>query len=349
MTKERISQKGIALLMTVAVTLLFSACAQTEREKNIDYISEKYAIPEENQLIVYTSHKEEVYLPIIREFESRTGIWVDVHAGGTTEMMRAARAASENGECDIMFGGGIETFEAQKDLFMPYSTESDAYLDKTYASSERLWTAFTELPIVFIYNKKLVRPSEIPRKWSDLFDDKWKGKIAFADIKSSGTSYTIVTTMEQILGEEPGVLLPKLYEQLDGNILESSGEVIPDVSDGTFLIGITLEETAKKYFALGYDIALIYPEDGTSALPDGCAIVKNAPHTYNAGKFMDFVVGYDTQEYAMENFHRRPVRTDVPLTQEFGMISQIRFDLKDSAKKEEEIFRVWDELEGGED
>ena len=129
MTKERISQKGIALLMTVAVTLLFSACAQTEREKNIDYISEKYAIPEENQLIVYTSHKEEVYLPIIREFESRTGIWVDVHAGGTTEMMRAARAASKNGECDIFVDADFVFVVVFFTVFAAFGLATDFLVD----------------------------------------------------------------------------------------------------------------------------------------------------------------------------------------------------------------------------
>ena len=32
----------------------------------------------ENRVVVYTSHKEEVYRPIIREFEERTGIWVEL-------------------------------------------------------------------------------------------------------------------------------------------------------------------------------------------------------------------------------------------------------------------------------
>lgn len=341
--------KSAIAIVTAVATLLLSACAQSDRDRNVDYISQKYAVPEDNQLILYTSHKEEVYLPIIREFESRTGIWVDVHAGGTTEMMRQAREASEKGECDVMFGGGIESFEAQKDLFMPYKTQSSEQLDRTYAAFDNSWTVFTELPIVFIYNKKLVRPSEIPRKWNDLFDEKWKGQIAFADIRNSGTSYTILFTMEQIIGEESETLVPRFYEQLGDNILDSSGEVIPYVSDGTYLIGITLEETAKKYIAMGYDIALIYPEDGTSAIPDGCAMVKNAPHSYNAGRFMDFVVGYDTQRYAMENFYRRPVRKDVELSKAFGDTSFIRLDIKESAAKEEEVFKIWNELEGGED
>ena len=53
-------------------------------------------MPEENKLVVYTSHKEEVYAPIIKEFEERTGIWVELHTGGTSELLE--EIAEGNGE-----------------------------------------------------------------------------------------------------------------------------------------------------------------------------------------------------------------------------------------------------------
>lgn len=349
MDNKKRAKKIIVSILTGAVMLLISSCGNSKRQEQIDYISEKYSVSEENQLIVYTSHKEEVYLPIIREFENRTGIWVEVHAGGTAEMMQKAKEASEKSECDVMFGGGIESYEAQKDIFLPYKTSEVQYLDKAYVSEEGAWTAFTELPIVFIYNRKLVSSSEAPREWKDLFDEKWKGKIAYADLNNSGTSFTIISTMEQLFHESYETLLPRFYEQLDGNILKSSGDIIPEVSDGDCLVGITLEETAKKYIELGYEISIIYPNDGTSAVPDGCAMLKNAPHSYNAGKFIDFVVGYDTQQYAMDNFYRRPVRTDVELTSSYGSIKEISFDVKKSADEETKVFSLWNELTKKED
>ena len=51
-------------------------------------------IPPANRLIIFTSHKSEVYAPIIKEFELRTGISVEVQAGGTTEMLEKIK----NGE-----------------------------------------------------------------------------------------------------------------------------------------------------------------------------------------------------------------------------------------------------------
>jgi iron(III) transport system substrate-binding protein len=193
-----------------------------------------------------------------------------------------------------------------------------------------------------------VAKKDAPKSWKDLMSSRWKGKIAFADMLNSGTSYTIVSTMEQLF-EEPGdTLLPRFYEQLDGKVLSSSGQIIPKVSDGSFLVGITLEETARKYMKAGYDISMVYPSDGTSAVPDGCAMVKNAPHSYNAGQFIDFVVSLDTQNYAMDEFFRRPIRQDISLSAGYGRIKQIDFDIERSALEEPEILKLWSELTGKE-
>lgn len=330
----------------MSLAFVISGCGRDAREAEIEQLSRKYSVPEDKQLVICTSHKEEVYLPIIREFEVRTGIWVEINAGGTAEMLDKIEDSLSEGKYDIMFGGGAESYESRKELFIPYSSSEDSYLNKSYLSEENLWTPFTELPIVFVYNPKLVSVTDAPKSWRDLFQKKWKGLIAFADMEVSGTSYTILSTMEQLFDEKPEELIPGFYEQLDGKLLDSSGDILPSVESGKYLVGITLEETAKKFIDSGHDIAMIYPSDGTCAIPDACGIVRNAPHSFNAGKFIDFIVSLDTQKFAMEEFHRRPVRTDVELLREYGRIDLMDFDIKKSAKEEKEAMEIWREVTG---
>ncbi len=343
--KKSFFKKSICFLS--ALMLLLSGCGNNERKASVSYISEKYGVASEDQLIVYTSHKEEVYLPIVQEFEAVTGICVTLKTGGTSELFEELKEAVREGKCDVMFGGGIESYEASKEYFMPYATTERACLDPEMLSEGNYWTPFTELPLVFVYNNKLVKEEEAPAGWGDLFDDKWKGKVAFADLRKSGTSYTILSTLMQINGESAEKTMEKMAELLEGRFLASSGEVIPNVSDGTFLVGITLEETAKKKISEGLDIGMIYPGDGTSAVPDGCAMVKNAPHSFNAGRFIDFIVSKVTQQYAMEEIKRRTVRRDIDLPMEFPAIKTIDFDLKESAENESRVFELWDELIAG--
>ena len=336
--RRHIAAAGAILL---AAALCFS-CVKVKRDQ-----TDTWGLDENKKLIVYTSHKEEVYGPIIQEFEERTGIWVEVRAGGTTELLEAIRQEEGSSTCDVMFGGGVESYEAYKDCFWPYECGQKEALNLRYQSEDNLWTPFTELPIVFIYNNKLVEEDETPKGWEELLTDTWKGKIAFADPGKSGSSCTVLATMIQVLDMDEHAVLERFAKVLDGKIAEGSGAVVDEVSSGARLVGITLEETARKRIASGADIAVIYPEEGTSSVPDGCALVKDAPHEENAKKFIDFTVSRDVQRLAVERFMRRTIRTDISQEAEEDTMKIIEFDLEWAGRQREEILEVWDTLMKG--
>lgn len=324
-------------------SVLLSGCGNTAQVQ-----APVYEIGEDQKLVLYTSHKEEVYGPIVKEFEERTGIWVDVHAGGTTEMLEAVKTEAGLGTCDVMFGGGVESYEAYRDYFEPYACRQSELLDAKYRSEKDMWTIFTELPIVFIYNSKLVSEEQAPMSWGEFLGEKWRGQIAFADPRKSGTSYTALATMAQILGLDEEQMLEQFAAALDGKLSAGSGEVVREVGAGVRLVGITLEEAAKKEIAAGADIGMVYPAEGTSAVPDGCALVKGAPHEENAKQFIDFTVSNDVQDLAVDQFCRRSVRTDMQRQQDdiqaLGTMKIVDFDLQWAGEHQDDILKRWAEL-----
>lgn len=303
---------------------------------------EKYQLEESNKLVVYTSHKEEIYGPIVREFEERTGIWVEVVTGGTNDLLD--RIEEENGKDsgDVMFGGGVDSLNAYRDYFEPYVSSQSAQLDDTYASPDGVYTVFSRLPIVIVYNKKLVISAGTPRSWRDLTNNHWKGSIAFADPDRSGSSYTALLAMIQILSDDmtEEEVIETFVSNLDGDILSGSGEVLGEVTAGKKLIGITLEETVLKEMDQNADLAMIYPREGTVAVPDGSALIKNAPHRENAELFIEFTVSEDVQRLLEDRLYRRSVRKGA----EGEEIREVRYDLNYSERHREEILTEWKEL-----
>lgn len=269
-----------------------------------------YAPKEEEKLVIYTSHKEEVYKPIVREFEQRTGIWVEVVYGGTNELLEKIRSENESPKADVMFGGGVESLNSCSDCFQPYEAEDSQVIRSLFSSEDHLWTPFSALPVVLIYNTKLTNPDRITG-WQDLTRPEFRGRIAFANPQVSGSSFTALVTWLSVFQGAQQEALEALANALDGRQLEGSGSVITAVADGTCLVGITLEETAVKHIASGLDIALVYPKEGTSCVPDGSALVAGAPHPENARRFLDFTVSLDVQELLPLKFYRRSVREDV--------------------------------------
>lgn len=304
---------------------------------------EEYALEEEQKLIVYTSHKKEIYEPIIKEFEERSGIWVEIVPGGTNELLEKIQFEAGGGYADIMFGGGIDSLEAYSEYFEPYRCEQYEQLDHTYSSKTDSYTVFSKLPAVLIYNNKLVISAGAPRSWEELLNGRWRGNIAYADPVKSGSSYTALQTMIQVMKERYGQeeVIRRFSENLNHDIASESAEVIEAVLAGRKLIGITYEETALKKIAVGEDIGVIYPEGGTSAVPDGCAIIQNAPHQENARLFIEFIVSEDVQRLLEEQLYRRSVRKDVTQS---GAIEEIPYDLDYSREHREEVLALWAEL-----
>ena len=283
--------------------LLLTGCGRADTQ---DVSS--FAPAEGDRLVIFTSHKETIYEPILKEFEQRTGIWVELETGGTVTLLERI-AAGESG-ADLMFGGGADSLSAYSACFAPYVSEYAGDVAPEYDLGGGIWTPFSALPVVLIYNTKLVSPGELTG-WESLLSGRWSGSIALADPTVSGSSYTAAATMLCALPGDDWDQLDRLAVQLEGRVLPASGDVVAAVAGGSCRVGVTLEETALKRQAQGADIAIVYPEEGTSAVPDGSALIAGAPHPDNARAFLDFAQSRDVQELVVSQFSRRSVRTDV--------------------------------------
>ena len=299
-----------------------------------------YAPAEEERLLIYTSHKEEVYRPIIREFEERTGIWVEIVTGGTSQLLERIEQEQAAPRADIMFGGGVETLSAHRELFRQADCPNGGALQEEFRQGDAAWTPFSALPVVLIYNTKLVDPACLAG-WEDLLRPEFAGKIAFADPAKSASSFTALVTARYACGDE---ILEALPAQLEGRQLDSSGDVLSAVADGTYLVGITLEETAMQRIAAGDNLAIVYPKEGTSCVPDGTAVVLGAPHEENAVAFLDFTLSEAVQQLLGSRFYRRAVRDGVDAPEALPALEDIalvRYDDAWAAENRDDILARW--------
>lgn len=328
------------LLAGLACLLLLTGCGGRQAA---DWSA--FAPGEEERLVIYTSHPQSLYEPIVKEFEERTGIWVQVETGGTAELLDRLEAEQDQPACDLLFGGGADSLTARRELFTPYISPQTEFLDAALCCEDGSWSAFSVVPVVLVYNPVLVRMNP-PTGWASLLDPVWRGRIAFASPLVSGGSYTALATMKQVLPEEENVL-EAFYRSLDGRVLSGISAVVDEVADavadGSCTVGVTLESAALEAAEAGRDVALIYPEEGTSAVVDGMAVVAGCAHEENACRFVDFALGEDAQRHLAEKCWRRPVRRE--LIREETEMNILDYDLDRAAAERDDILRQWRELE----
>lgn len=303
-----------------------------------------------NHVTVYSPHPADPLNAGIKEFQEKTGITVDLVAAGTGELLKRIEAESANPLCDVFWGGGADSLAAYSEYFEPFVPEDIENIDPNYIGEGNLWTGESPLPMIIMYNKKLVSENDVPKGWGDLTDSKWKGKIAYADPAKSGSSYTILCTMLTAFGKDDGKgweFISKLVANLDGKILGSSGDVYKKVSDGEYAVGLTLEKEAIKYVQAGADVGIVYPEEGTSAVPDGIGLVKGAKNRENAEKFINFVLSKEVQSMMAKEFGRRPVRTDTDAPEGLPPMKDVKlvdYDFEWASTQKEQIMNKWKEV-----
>lgn len=299
-------------------------------------------------LVIYSPHDADPLQAGISLFRAAyPDIKVEYIAAGTGELLQRVAAESENPLADVLWGGGADSLAAFKPYFQPYVCANDDVIADDFKDAEDLWIGESPLPMVLFYNKNLVPEDEAPKGWEDLLNPKWKGMIAYASPAKSGSAYTQLCTMILAQGGPEGGgwdFVEKFYQNLDGKVQDSSGNCHKLVASGEYAIGVTIEKSAVLY-ADNPDVAFVYPAQN-SAVPDGVAIIKNAPNLENAKLFVDFVTGFECQKDQNVNWKRRPVRSDL---EPVGLLPLSELDLTNydfdwAANEKETIIEKWQEI-----
>ena len=269
-----------------------------------------------NELTLYYSHPADWTDPIIKEFQERTGIHVNLVGAGTGELAARIKAEKDAPLADILWGGGASTYESIIDLLAPYSDAPLESVPSYMSDPQKRWIGNQGFCMVIVYNPKLVAPEDVPKGWADLLDPKFKGKIAHADPTKSSSALAALNIQLKVMGggdqEKGWKYVEEFAKNLEGKVLSSSSATYKGVADGEYLVGITYSEAAIKYLRAGADLKVVYPEEGTIIFPGPVALVKGGPNQENAKKFIDYIQSMDVQKkYPDINIY--PARTDVPM------------------------------------
>lgn len=299
-------KKFLCMVLALVAVLSMVACSSQGAADNNN------AEGPSGKLVVYSPHDADPLNAGVEMFrKTYPGIEVEVIAAGTGELCQRLVAEAENPQGDVLWGGGADTLAAYTDYFDAYVCANDELIGDAYKDANDLWIGESPLPMVFIYNKTLIDEADVPKTWEDLCNPDLKGKIAFCSPSKSGSAYTQLCTMlfSQPSIDEGWAMVEKFIANLDGKILDSSGNCHKLVASGEYAVGVTIEKSAVLY-ADNPDIGYIYPE-ANSAVPDGVALIKNCPNPDNAKLFIDFVTGLECQKAQNADWKRRPVRSDI--------------------------------------
>ena len=138
------------------------------------------AAKKEGQLTLYTTIAEKDLPTLIKPFEAKYGIKVNVWRAGTDKVLQRtlAESAANRNEVDaIHFGAPEMEALSREKVLQPVASKTYADLTPGSVPAHKEWAATLLSVWVQAYNTNLVKKEELPKTYADLLDPKWKGKL----------------------------------------------------------------------------------------------------------------------------------------------------------------------------
>ena len=242
-------------------------------------------------------------------FEKQTGIKVAMTMKGSGESIAQINAEKENPKTDVWFGGTGDPHlqAAELGLTLPYQSPM---VDQLHPWAKRQWEISGQKTVGIYagalgigYNPEVLTRKKlpVPKCWSDLIKPEFKGEIQMANPNSSGTAYTAIATLVQLMGEEGAFdYLKKLHANINSYPRSGTGP-IKAVARGETSVSVSFMHDAPTEALSGFPAKAVAPCEGTGYEIGSMSIVKGARNLDNAKKFYDWALSADAQKIAAQN------------------------------------------------
>jgi iron(III) transport system substrate-binding protein len=197
------------------------------------------------------------------------------------------------------------------------------------------WTGTRLNVFVQAYNTKAVKKEDLPKKWEDLTDPKWKGKLG---IEQEDSDWLAGQYAE--LGEQKAAAVFRDIVAKSGVSVRKGHTLLTQlVASGEIPLALTVYNyKAEQLKTKGAPIAW-FTIGPAIARPNGIAVNKKAPHPHAAVLFYDFEISPEGQQIlAKRDFVPTSRKVDTPL-------NKIPMKFVDSRVQLDE-FQKWEKLYG---
>jgi ABC-type Fe3+ transport system substrate-binding protein len=267
----------------------------------------------EGELNLYTSAQSDDLGAVVAAYEKKYGVKVSMWRASSEKVLQraVAEARANRNTMDIAETNGpeMESMHREK-ILQAVKSPHHADLIPQALRPHGEWVGTRLNVFVQAYNTKAVRKSDLPKRWEDLLDPKWKGKLGIEQEDSDW----LAGTMGEI-GEAKGTKLFSEIVRRNGISVRKGHTLLAQlVVSGEIPLALTVynykaEQLKGKgapidWFAIGNAIAR----------PNGVGVARRAPHPYAAVLFYEFEISEEGQRIlAQRDFVPTSRKVDTPL------------------------------------
>lgn len=262
------------------------------------------AAEQEGKLSVYSTTDAALVAPLLKDFASlHPKITVEYSDMNSTELYNRiiSEAAAGSGSGDFLWSSAMDLqIKLANDAYaQAYESPERSHLPE-WASWRNEAYATTFEPIAFVYNKRLLKPEEVPQSHAEMTKaltanpDKWRGKLTSYDPERSGIGFLLITQDARL---DPNfAATERAYGAVGVKLYTSAGAMLERIQSGEHLLGFNIFGSyAIARQRKDPSIGIVYPKDYTLVMSRIALIPKAAKHPNAAKVFLDYLLSHRGQ------------------------------------------------------
>jgi len=299
-------------------------------------------------VVIYTSVDQVFSEPVLRRFESETGIRVrtvfDTEETKSTGVLNRLIAEADSPQATVFWSGDpVRPFLLiDRGIVEPYASPSSRTIPEGFKDGAGAWTGFAARARVLLVNRQGLEGRPMPRSVRDLSDPQWKGQAAIAN-PLFGTTTMHVAAWFSTWGDDEAKRFMNGLKENDVRIASSNGEVKRLVVAGEVVFGLTDTDDANEAVKEGAAVEVVYPDQngmGTLVMPTTVVLIRGGPQPDMGRKLIDFLLSPQVERMMAENAAHMPLHPDVPTPNHVHRVGDIRAMGVDYARVASDMERI---------
>ena len=267
----------------------------------------------EGPLVVYSGRSEELVGPLVEQFESESGIDVEIRYADSSELAATLLAEGAETEADVFFAQDPASLGAAASLMSQLPEETLDLVDARFRDGEGRWVGTSGRVRVVAHNTDSDLP--LPETIDDVVDPVWVGQLGVAPTNGSFLAFVSAMILER--GEDGTrewleALAANDPVEFDGNapIVEATdtGELAGGLVNHYYLLRLRAEgqgNNTENHFIPAGDV-------GSLVMPAGVGVMAATQQPEAAQQFVDFLLAEEAQTFFATETFEFPLIEGVP-------------------------------------
>jgi iron(III) transport system substrate-binding protein len=242
-------------------------------------------------------------------FTKATGIKVNRVEASGDKLLARLRQEGRNSPADVLVtvDAGNLWLAEREGFFQPVRAKGlEERIPARLRHPDGLWFGFATRARVVVYNKDKVSAADAPKRYEDLADPRWQGKVC---MRSSSSVYnlSLMASLIHHLGEEKaegwarGLVANFARDPKGGDTDQiravAAGECAVALANTYYAVRL-MKSDKDADRAVAAKIGIVFPNQGdrgTHVNVSGAGALKHAPHRENAVRFLEYLLSPEAQ------------------------------------------------------